>query len=80
MAQIGIGMVPRGEVGIVAAQIGLGLGVKPIFFCHDFFYGGCDHADRSAVYKYIVCRDNDKDGVPDQFIEQDISEKYTRIG
>ncbi len=27
MAQIGIGMVPRGEVGIVVAQIGLGLGV-----------------------------------------------------
>jgi Kef-type K+ transport system membrane component KefB len=27
MAQIGVGMVPRGEVGIVVAQIGLGLGV-----------------------------------------------------
>ena len=27
MAQVGIGMVPRGEVGIVVAQIGLGLGV-----------------------------------------------------
>src|SRR3546814_20699833 len=26
-AQIGIGMAPRGEVGIVVAQIGLGLGV-----------------------------------------------------
>jgi len=26
-AQIGVGMVPRGEVGIVVAQIGLGLGV-----------------------------------------------------
>lgn len=26
-AQVGIGMVPRGEVGIVVAQIGLGLGV-----------------------------------------------------
>lgn len=33
MAQIGIGMVPRGEVGIVVAQIGLGLGVigQPFF-------------------------------------------------
>jgi Kef-type K+ transport system membrane component KefB len=27
MAQVGVGMVPRGEVGIVVAQIGLGLGV-----------------------------------------------------
>ncbi|HSW14839.1 MAG TPA: cation:proton antiporter, partial [Solimonas sp.] len=26
-AQVGMGMVPRGEVGIVVAQIGLGLGV-----------------------------------------------------
>jgi Kef-type K+ transport system membrane component KefB len=26
-SQIGVGMVPRGEVGIVVAQIGLGLGV-----------------------------------------------------
>src|SRR3546814_5473650 len=32
-AQIGIGMAPRGEVGIVVAQIGLGLGVisDPVF-------------------------------------------------
>lgn len=31
--QIGVGMVPRGEVGIVVAQIGLGLGViSPPFF------------------------------------------------
>lgn len=27
LAHVGIGMVPRGEVGIVVAQIGLGLGV-----------------------------------------------------
>jgi Kef-type K+ transport system membrane component KefB len=27
MAQVGVGMVPRGEVGIVVAQIGLGIGV-----------------------------------------------------
>jgi Kef-type K+ transport system membrane component KefB len=26
-SQVGVGMVPRGEVGIVVAQIGLGLGV-----------------------------------------------------
>ena len=32
-AQVGVGMVPRGEVGIVVAQIGLGLGVisDPVF-------------------------------------------------
>ena len=33
-AQIGVGMVPRGEVGIVVAQIGLGLGV-----ISDAFFG-----------------------------------------
>lgn len=37
-AQIGIGMVPRGEVGIVVAQIGLGLGViNPPFFAAVLF-------------------------------------------
>jgi Kef-type K+ transport system membrane component KefB len=37
-AQIGVGMVPRGEVGIVVAQIGLGLGViGPHFFAAVLF-------------------------------------------
>ena len=37
-AQVGIGMVPRGEVGIVVAQIGLGLGViNPPFFAAVLF-------------------------------------------
>lgn len=37
-AQIGVGMVPRGEVGIVVAQIGLGLGViTPAFFAAILF-------------------------------------------
>jgi len=33
MLRVGSGMVPRGEVGMVVAQIGLGLGViaKPIY-------------------------------------------------
>jgi Kef-type K+ transport system membrane component KefB len=33
MLRIGFGMVPRGEVGMVVAQIGLGLGVieKPVY-------------------------------------------------
>jgi Kef-type K+ transport system membrane component KefB len=33
MARIGVGMMPRGEVGMVVAQIGLGLGViqKPVY-------------------------------------------------
>jgi Kef-type K+ transport system membrane component KefB len=31
--RVGIGMIPRGEVGMVVAQIGLGLGViqKPVY-------------------------------------------------
>ncbi len=37
-AQIGVGMVPRGEVGIVVAQIGLSLGViSPPFFASVLF-------------------------------------------
>lgn len=36
--QIGVGMVPRGEVGIVVAQIGLGLGaISPPFFAAVLF-------------------------------------------
>lgn len=41
MAQVGIGMVPRGEVGIVVAQIGLGLGViEQSFFGAVLFMAG----------------------------------------
>lgn len=37
-AQIGVGMIPRGEVGIVVAQIGLGLGaISPPFFAAVLF-------------------------------------------
>jgi Kef-type K+ transport system membrane component KefB len=28
-SRVGVGMIPRGEVGMVVAQIGLGLGVIP---------------------------------------------------
>lgn len=38
MAQVGAGMIPRGEVGIVVAQIGAGLGIiSPIFFASVLF-------------------------------------------
>ncbi|MDQ3219128.1 MAG: cation:proton antiporter [Acidobacteriota bacterium] len=81
MAQIGIGMVPRGEVGIVVAQIGLGLGViSQPFFAAVLFMAVATTLIAPPFIKILFAEDNDKDGVPDQFIEQDISEKYTRIG
>ncbi|CAN5527809.1 cation:proton antiporter [soil metagenome] len=81
MAQIGIGMVPRGEVGIVVAQIGLGLGViSQPFFAAVLFMAVATTLIAPPFIKILFAEDNDKDGVPDPFIEQDISEKYTRIG
>jgi len=81
MAQIGVGMVPRGEVGIVVAQIGLGLGaIKPHFFATVLFMAVATTLIAPPFIKIFFAEDKDKDGKPDEFEEHDISDEFARLG
>ncbi len=81
MAQIGIGMVPRGEVGIVVAQIGLGLGViSAHFFAAVLFMAVATTLIAPPFIKRLFAIDEDQDGIPDNFVETDVSDEFTRIG
>jgi Kef-type K+ transport systems, membrane components len=81
IAQVGIGMVPRGEVGIVVAQIGLGLGViKPNFFATVLFMAVATTLIAPPFIKILFAEDKDKDGKPDKFEEHDISDEFARLG
>lgn len=81
MAQIGVGMVPRGEVGIVVAQIGLGLGaISASFFGAVLFMAVATTIIAPPLIKVLFAEDVDDDGVPDNIVETDISDEYTRIG
>jgi Kef-type K+ transport system membrane component KefB len=81
MAQIGFGMVPRGEVGIIVAQIGLGLAViSEHFFAAVLFMAVATTLIAPPVLKLLFSEDRDNDGVEDVIVESDISEEFTRIG
>lgn len=80
-AQIGIGMVPRGEVGIVVAQIGLGLAaISQPFFAAVLFMAIATTLIAPPFIKILFSEDKDNDGIPDEMPEVDISEQYSRIG
>ena len=81
MAQVGVGMVPRGEVGIVVAQIGLGLGViSGHFFASVLFMAVATTLIAPPLIKLLYSEDRDKDGREDAIVETDISEDFTRLG
>jgi Kef-type K+ transport system membrane component KefB len=81
MAQIGVGMVPRGEVGIVVAQIGLGLGViSGHFFASVLFMAVATTLIAPPLIKHAYSEDRDKDGDEDVIVETDVSDDFTRIG
>ena len=81
MAQIGAGMVPRGEVGIVVAQIGLGLAaISQPFFAAVLFMAVATTLIAPPFIKIFFAEDKDKDGRPDEFEQVDISDEYSRIG
>lgn len=81
MAQIGVGMIPRGEVGIVVAQIGLGLGViSGHFFASVLFMAVATTLIAPPLIKLFFAEDRDNDGVDDVIVETDTSEEFTRIG
>jgi Kef-type K+ transport system membrane component KefB len=81
MAQVGVGMVPRGEVGIVVAQIGLGLGViSGHFFASVLFMAVATTLIAPPLIKLFYSEDRDEDGQEDVIVETDTSEEFTRIG
>jgi Kef-type K+ transport system membrane component KefB len=81
MAQVGIGMVPRGEVGIVVAQIGLGLAViTERFFAAVLFMAIATTLIAPPLIKLLYSEDSDRDGVDDVIVDTDISDNFTRIG
>ncbi len=81
MAQIGIGMVPRGEVGIVVAQIGLGLAViSEAFFAAVLFMAVATTLIAPPFIKLLFTEDKDKDGEPDELPDLDVSDDFSRIG
>ncbi len=81
MGQVGVGMVPRGEVGIVVAQIGLGLAViTDRFFASVLFMAVATTLIAPPLIKIFFSEDKDKDGVPDEFDIQDVSDRLHRIG
>lgn len=81
MAQIGIGMVPRGEVGIVVAQIGLGLGViGPSFFAAVLFMAVATTLIAPPFIKILFAEDRDGDGKLDEMPEIGVSDDFSRIG
>ena len=81
MAQVGVGMVPRGEVGIVVAQIGLGLGViSAHFFGSVLFMAVATTLVAPPLIKLLYSEDRDLDGKEDVIVETDITEDFTRIG
>lgn len=81
MAQVGVGMIPRGEVGIVVAQIGLGLGViSGHFFASVLFMAVATTLIAPPLIKLLYSEDRDNDGTQDVIVDTDVSEDYTRIG
>jgi len=81
MAQIGVGMIPRGEVGIVVAQIGLGMAViSQQFFASVLFMAVATTLIAPPLIKIFYSEDKNLDGVDDVIIDTDISEDFSRLG
>jgi len=81
MAQVGVGMVPRGEVGIVVAQIGLGLGViEQSFFASVLFMAVATTLIAPPLIKVFFAEDRNMDGIPDFVPDEEIDEEFSRIG
>jgi Kef-type K+ transport system membrane component KefB len=81
IAQVGVGMIPRGEVGIVVAQIGLGLAViSEQFFAAVLFMAVATTLIAPALIKLCFSADKDGDGTAGEFVPDERSDEFSRIG
>ena len=81
IAQVGVGMIPRGEVGIVVAQIGLGMAViSQQFFASVLFMAVATTLIAPPLIKIFFAEDTDNDGIIDELEERDVSDEYSRLG
>ena len=81
MAQVGVGMIPRGEVGIVVAQIGLGLAaIDQQFFAAVLFMAVATTLIAPPLIKIAFAEDRDGDGAVDEFVPDEETDEYARIG
>jgi Kef-type K+ transport system membrane component KefB len=82
MAQVAIGMVPRGEVGMVVAQIGLGLSViSEQFFAAVLFMAVSTTLIAPPLIKIFFAEDSDKDGkIDERQPDATVLERFSRIG
>ncbi|MCA1589865.1 MAG: cation:proton antiporter, partial [Acidobacteria bacterium] len=81
MAQIGAGMIPRGEVGIVVAQIGLGLAaISEHFFAAVLFMAVATTLIAPPLIKLFYSQDKNDDGIDDVVRDADTPDEYARIG
>ncbi|MGH9946497.1 MAG: cation:proton antiporter [Pyrinomonadaceae bacterium] len=81
MAQVGVGMIPRGEVGIVVAQIGLGLAaISEQFFASVLFMAVATTLIAPPLIKIVFAEDRNNDGFLDEPEVHDVSDEFTRIG
>jgi len=80
MAQVGAGMIPRGEVGIVVAQIGLGLGViAPTFFAAVLFMAVATTLIAPPLIKMLYSESKD-DGGNNDGMDEVFEDDLVRIG
>jgi Kef-type K+ transport system membrane component KefB len=81
MAQVGVGMIPRGEVGIVVAQIGLGVAaISEQFFAAVLFMAVATTLIAPPLIKICFPEDRDGDGSTDEFPVIETEEDFARIG
>ena len=81
IAQVGVGMIPRAEVGIVVAQIGLGMAaISQQFFASVLFMAVATTLIAPPLIKIFFAEDKDNDGIMDELEERDVSDEYSRIG
>jgi Kef-type K+ transport system membrane component KefB len=81
IAQVGVGMIPRGEVGIIVAQIGLGMAViGEQFFAAVIFMAVATTVIAPPLIKLCFAEDRDQDGVADELLPDENAEEYSRIG
>jgi Kef-type K+ transport system membrane component KefB len=81
MAQIGVGMVPRGEVGIVVAQIGLGLGfIDQSFFAAVLFMAVATTLIAPPFIKILFAEPKGNGEIVNIVEGNKIEENFSRIG